>query len=98
MRYVSRAQNALKCVRGPERGYARTPLGVHIAPDPIAKLEKGKVREREEEGKEEEKDRKGEKRKGREFGNFYVQVLFEFMFVTLDYRKRFLAWLLLSVQ
>ena len=26
-------------------------------------------------------------------GNFYVQVLIEFMFVTLDYRKRFLAWL-----
>jgi len=31
-------------------------------------------------------------------GNFYVQVPFEFMFVTLDYRKRFLAWLFLSVQ
>ena len=25
------------------------------------------------------------------------KVLFEFMFVTLDYRKRFLAWLFLSV-
>jgi len=31
-------------------------------------------------------------------GNFYVQVLFEFMFVTLDYRKRFLAWLFLRVR
>jgi len=27
-----------------------------------------------------------------------VQVLFEFMFVTLDYRECFLAWLFLSVQ
>jgi len=31
-------------------------------------------------------------------GNLYVQVLFEFMFVTLDYRKRYFAWLFLSVR
>jgi len=33
------------------------------------------------------------------FGNFYAQVLFEFMFVTMDYRKRFfVAWLFLSLR
>jgi len=33
-----------------------------------------------------------------DYWQFYVQVLFEFMFVTLDYRKRSLAWLFLSVR